>query len=144
MLAKSYRLRRSAEVRRVQRQGKRWRHPLAILLVADGLAEKSRFAFVAGRSVGNAVRRNRAKRLLREAVRLQLDGIRNGRDCVFIARQCTPDASFAEVQGVVRTLLYRADLLKADASGAGLWEETDVDFRRDEVNGRTGNSGSQT
>jgi ribonuclease P protein component len=115
MLPKSYRLRRSADVRRVQRRGKGQRHPLAILLVTEGLTEKTRFAFVAGRSVGNAVRRNRAKRLLREAVRLRLDGIVSGRDCVFIARRRTPDASFAEVEGAVQNLLRRADLLEAEA-----------------------------
>ena len=80
----------------------------------DGVAPCSRFAFSASRRVGNAVKRNRAKRVLREAVRWHLGEIEPGWDCLFIARAQTPDAAFADVEAAVSQLLTRAQLLTVD------------------------------
>lgn len=125
MLPRRYRLQRRPDVQRVRRHGQRRRHPLAILLVLP--AEKkmndldevtdldqrtdSRFAFSASRRVGHAVSRNRAKRLLRAAVQTRLVDIEPGWDCLFIAREGTPHASFNEVETAVTQLLSRAGIL---------------------------------
>ena len=111
MLPQPYRLKRSADVTVVQKQGRSWRHPLCILLSKRGDAEASRFAFIASKRVGKAVVRNRVKRLLREAVRLHLDDIQPGWDCVWIARPQLSQASFAEVETAVLHLLAQAKLL---------------------------------
>jgi len=125
MLQKRYRLRHRSDVQRVRRQGQRLRHPLAILLVSrapvvgdemSGIAEKngrtpSRFAFVASRRVGPAVARNRAKRLLREALRAKVNDIQPGWDGILIARQGTASASMPEVEEAVAALLSRAKIL---------------------------------
>ncbi len=116
MLPQPHRLRHSADLAIVQQQGRRWRHPLCILLVRQSGVATSRFAFVASRRVGQAVVRNRVKRLLREAVRLHLDEIQPGWDCVWIARPLLPRATFAEVESAVLQLLERAKLL-ADTAG---------------------------
>jgi ribonuclease P protein component len=113
MLPQPHRLRRFADLTIVQRQGRRWHHPLCILLVRRGSSQVSRFAFVASRRVGNAVVRNRVKRLLREAVRCHLDDIEPGWDCVWIARPRLPKASFAEVETAVLQLLRQSKLLTA-------------------------------
>lgn len=115
MLPKRYRLRRAREVGRLRQRGRAWRHPLAILLVESCTDEPlSRFAFSASRRVGNAVARNRAKRLLREVVHQHLDEIETGWNCLFIARSLTPDASLAEVETAVLQLLKRARILKGE------------------------------
>lgn len=124
MLRHRYRLHRSADVRRVRQNGRVWRHPLAILIAAPQRAEQegqsaggpgacSRFAFLASRRVGMAVARNRAKRVLREAVRLHLQDIRPGWDCVMIARGTTANASFVDVETAVLQLLSRAQMLSS-------------------------------
>ena len=71
----------------------------------------SRFAVSASRRVGPAVSRNRAKRLLRAAVHSNLTEIESGWDCLFIARQRTPHASYGEVETAVKQLLSRAHIL---------------------------------
>jgi ribonuclease P protein component len=123
MLPQRHRLRRRSDVLRVRRLGKAWRHPLAVLLVvrsqtrATGEHELStapptRFAFTAGRPVGPAVARHRAKRLLREAVHERLGEIEPGWDCLFIVREPTPGADYTDIQKAVSNLLRRAGLLE--------------------------------
>lgn len=116
MLPKRYRLQRSSDLQRVRHRSQSWRHPLAILLVTTNDLEVSRFAFAAGRSVGGAVVRNRAKRLLREAVRLNLAEIHPGFDCLLIGRQSVAGASFGQVETAVLALLQRAKLLVENRS----------------------------
>jgi len=64
----------------------------------------------AGRSVGGAVQRNRAKRLLREAMRMLLPTIRPGWDLILIARQPLPGATYQQVQAALSQLIRRAGL----------------------------------
>jgi ribonuclease P protein component len=71
----------------------------------------SRVGVTAGRSVGGAVQRNRAKRLLREAMRILLPTIRPGWDLILIARQPLPEATYQQVQAALSQLMRRADLL---------------------------------
>lgn len=110
MLPKPHRLQRASDVQHVRQQGQGWRHPLAILLVTTNELEVSRFAFAASRSVGKAVVRNRAKRLLRETVRQHLGRVIPGKDCLFIARQPLGRATFKEAETAVLLLLHRANL----------------------------------
>lgn len=115
MLPKPHRLTRSDDVALVRQQGRAFHHPLCILLVQSTDKATSRFAFVASKRVGKAVVRNRGRRLLREAVRLHLDEIQPGWDCVWIARPQLSQASFAEVETAVLHLLTRAKLLAGTA-----------------------------
>lgn len=111
MLQAKYRLRRSADLSRVRQQGRSRRHSLAVLVAHPNDLDVSRFAFVASRRVGKAVQRNRARRLLREAVRHHLAEIKPGWDCLLIARQGMPTATFAEVETAVVTLFTQLHLL---------------------------------
>jgi ribonuclease P protein component len=120
MLPQQHRLRRRADIQRLRREGKAWRHPLAVLLVLPTSQEGDlngrlpiRFGFTASRAAGSAVQRNRAKRLLREAVRPHLPVLDPGWDCLVIARQETAGASFEAVSAAVHSLLQRACLLPA-------------------------------
>lgn len=114
------RLRRNAEIETVRKHGRRVTHALAMLQYRPNDRPRSRFCFVAGRRVGSAVRRNRAKRLLREALRQQLPQIQSGWDCVLIATAAAADAKFVDVEAAVLHLLGRAHLLeRAPAVGRG-------------------------
>jgi ribonuclease P protein component len=131
MLPKRHRLKSRTDLLRVRRYGRPFRHPLAILLVIEAAQASSpekenaqlkdlppsRFAFSASRRVGSAVARNRGKRLLREAVRLQLDHINPGWDCLVIVRETTPESDFAAVKTAVDTLLSRACLVSVPSPG---------------------------
>lgn len=74
MLQQRFRLRRSSDLQQVRRDGSGWHHPLIVLLVKTNQGDESRFAFVAGRRIGNAVVRNRCKRLMRRGCALSFAG----------------------------------------------------------------------
>ena len=76
-------LRGSSDIRRVRRAGNRRRVGGVTCFAATGETGPPRVAFIASRSVGSAVQRNRAKRRLRQAVRRAQ--IEEGRDYVVVA-----------------------------------------------------------
>lgn len=107
-----FRLTRSADFERVRRYGKSYAHPLIVLIALSNQAESSRFGVAAGRSVGKAVRRNRAKRLLRSALQQFLPEIKPGWDVLLIARHRMAGASFPQTVTALAALLGRATLLQ--------------------------------
>lgn len=102
---------RGADFQRVWDDGKAWSHPLVVLRTRANGTEASRFGFVVGKKVGKAVRRNRAKRLLREAVRHRLPAIARGWDIILIARGEAEGTEFQAIDAAVESLLKRARLL---------------------------------
>ncbi len=108
---RAYSLRRN-DFQRVWDSGKTWSHPLMILRAAANDRGSCRFGFVAGKKIGKAVRRNRTKRLLREAVRHRLQAISPGWDIILISRAGAERAEFKEIDAAVESVLKRARLLR--------------------------------
>ena len=69
-----------------------------------------RVAFIAGKRLGNAVWRNRAKRRMR-AVCAQLDGPFPGYDVAFIAKRSVTDAQFSDMVEHVLKVLMKAKVI---------------------------------
>ena len=111
-MEKRYRLRKSVDFQRARRQGKSWANELLVLNVVPNGLNHSRFGFSVSRRVGKATVRNRAKRLVREAVRRQRDRVPGGWDVILIARLPMRTADFLGVERAVEQLLRRARLLK--------------------------------
>ena len=106
-----FRLTRSTDFKRVRSEGKSYAHPLVVLVAAHSGEQEARVGVSAGRSLGGAVQRNRAKRLLREAIRPMLPALPLGLDLVLIARHSLVAAPFQEVKAAVYGLLRRANLI---------------------------------
>jgi len=113
-----FRLRKNSDFQRVRREGKAYAHPLVVLIVAPNGLSRVRVGVAAGRSVGNAVQRNRAKRRLREIMRPLLPLLPPGYDLMLIARKPMAAAPFAAIRRAVVGLLKRAGLLTAAADVA--------------------------
>lgn len=83
------------------REGKRAGTPELSLIALprdDQHDQDGRVAFIAGKKLGNAVWRNRAKRRLRALCR-ELGGPFSGCDVVFLARRNIENAPFATMVG---------------------------------------------
>jgi ribonuclease P protein component len=110
-MKRAYRLRRPHQFRRARREGRSFSSPLLTLNVVAGRRRRTRCGFVVTRQLGTAVRRNRAKRRVREAVRLVLPSISPGYDLVFVVRSpeilLTP---FPALRQLVEQLLRRSGL----------------------------------
>lgn len=111
-MQRRFRLIRSSDFKRVRNVGKSFAHPLIVLVTSPARDAQTQIGVVAGKTVGGAVQRNRAKRLLREAVRRQFPGILPGHDLIWIARPSIAGATFEEVSAAVTQQLRRARLLK--------------------------------
>jgi len=109
---RKYRLKSSTDFKRVRRDGKSYAHPLVILVVCPNDLSTIRFGIQASKSVGNAVRRNRAKRMLRSAIREYLPALRSGWDAIFIARSPLDEANWPAIHTAVSELLSHAGILQ--------------------------------
>jgi ribonuclease P protein component len=106
-----FRLTRSEDFKRVRRSGKSYAHPLVVLIVQKSDQPRLRVGVAAGRTVGTAVHRNRAKRLLREAMRTIIPNIASSIDLILIARPGLVSASLEETRRALFNLLQRAQIL---------------------------------
>jgi ribonuclease P protein component len=110
-MQRRYRLTRSEDFQKVRRSGKSYAHPLLVLVVRANDGREVRVGIAAGRAVGSAVKRNRAKRLLRAAMQFFVDSLPGGWDLVLIARPPLTSSTFLEVRSALQGLLGRAQLL---------------------------------
>jgi len=108
---RGFRLTKSTDFQRVRRLGKSYAHPLVVLIALPNQEDRSRFGVAAGRAVGGAVQRNRAKRLIRAALQPYMAFVVPGWDIVLIARRPLVQATFQKTQTAIVTLMRRANLL---------------------------------
>ncbi len=110
-MQRKFRLTRSDDFKRVRRNGKSYAHPLVVLIAQASEQPKLRVGVAAGKALGNAVHRNRAKRLLREAIRPLLPVLPRGLEVVLIARPGMLKASLEDTRLALQGLLLRAGLI---------------------------------
>lgn len=103
-------LKKGWEFDRVRREGRTWSAGHIVLNAAPNSQGKVRCGFISGKKVGGAVERNRARRLMREAMRSRLALTRPGWDLVFIGRAGIAESHGETVARDLDTLLSRARL----------------------------------
>jgi ribonuclease P protein component len=108
---RKFRLTRSEDFKRVRRTGKSFAHPLAVLVAQHSQNPQVRVGVSAGKTTGSAVHRNRARRLLREAMRPFLPLLAPHWDLVLIARPALAAANLEQARAAVHSLLLRAELI---------------------------------
>jgi ribonuclease P protein component len=112
-LPRASRVARNRDFVRIRQQGERLSQGCLIANwnpLPDG--GRSRLGVVTSRKIGGAVRRARARRLLRESFRLHQHDFARPVELILVARNSIAGKKFAEVEKDFLTTLRRAGLLK--------------------------------
>ena len=86
-LSKEERLLKRAQFVRLSGIGKSFRTRHFIAAIADGDAKTNRIGITASKKVGNAIQRNRIKRIVREYFRHRKESLSGNRDINIIAKK---------------------------------------------------------
>jgi ribonuclease P protein component len=102
------RLSSGSRISEIHQNGRSAANNLLVFRVLPNGSDQSRFCFIAGKRVGNAVVRNKIKRRLREVVRNT--PTRPGWDTVIIARRGAEEAGFNGLEKAVHNLMRRTKI----------------------------------
>jgi ribonuclease P protein component len=111
-LSKQVRLRKNKKFQFVYTNGISYANKLAVLYVIPNQQNLRHVGFAAGKRLGCAVVRNRVKRLLREAYRLNQNKLLDGFDLIAVGRRPIVKASFSDAEKALLDLCKRARILK--------------------------------
>lgn len=113
-------LRLNLDFRRVYARGKAVTAPALVVYYMRNRAGICRIGITASKKTGNAVQRNRARRIIREGVRgvLPLVSGSCGYDFVFVARSRTKQLKSTDITRVALAALKKEGLIPADAKSA--------------------------
>lgn len=111
-MLRDLRLRDAGDFQRLRREGRSYQNQLMVMSVAPNALTHNRYGFIVSKHIGNAVKRNRVRRRMREAIRLLHPQLKSGYDIVFIARPPVEGQPFDVVHRTVNDLVQQV----------GLWE----------------------
>ena len=104
------------DFRRIYARGKNQVHPILITYVMKNRKNAAkgitRSGITASKKIGKAVKRNRARRVIREAYRPLKDNVIPGYDIIFVARVRTIYAKSTDVMRVMQRQLKQAGVLR--------------------------------
>lgn len=109
MLPKRLRLRHKSQFKKIFEAGRSYPGKFTVIYVLSG---ERKVGFIASKKVGNSVMRNRARRLMREVIRLHLDEIDGNVQIILIARPAIRGVSYREVEQSLLPMLKRARVLR--------------------------------
>lgn len=106
------RIKENRDFRRLYSRGKSFVSPCVVLYCAPNRNKITRIGVACSKKVGCAVKRNRAKRVLRAAFSQVEPMIKEGYDILLVARSSTPHKKSTQVAESLTALLNTAGVLK--------------------------------
>ena len=103
-------LKQNKEFRTAYYRGKVFVHPLLVLYLRKNREGTPRLGITTGKKIGNAVQRNRCRRIIREAFRQLLPQVSGNFDFVFVARKATVNSKSTELYSVMKQMLKKAGI----------------------------------
>lgn len=112
----TYSLKKSHEFRRMYSKGKSAAGSVLVIYCRRSKPGKNRLGITVGSKLGGAVVRNKVKRRIREAYRINEDKFKTGWDIVIVARVRAGSAPFSQIESSVINLSRQLGLLKGGLS----------------------------
>lgn len=107
-------LNQNRDFRRAYAKGKYVAHPLVVTYAVKNRFGENRIGITASKKVGNAVKRNRARRIITAALAPYEKKIKKGYDIVLVARTKTPLAKSTDLEPVLKKHLQKLGLFEND------------------------------
>ena len=101
----------NSDFRRAYMRGKSYTNPALVTYVIKNRAGICRMGITASKKIGNAVERNRARRVIRESFRMIDKPIKGNYDIVFVARTKTVFKKSTDIYNVMIATLTQAGLI---------------------------------
>ena len=105
-------LKTNSDFRRAYARGKSYTNPALVMYVRKNRAGSCRIGITASKKIGNAVQRNRARRVIREAFRQVNLPLKGNYDVVFVARTKTVHKKSTDIYNVMLPMLLEAGVVK--------------------------------
>ena len=112
ILKQTVTLKKNFEFHRLYGKGKSYQAPALVLYVLKNRAGICRTGITTSKKIGNAVERNRCRRVIRAAYRNIKPDICGNYDFVFVARGKTKYVKSTELEKTMRKLLTEAGVVK--------------------------------
>lgn len=106
----------NSQFRRLYKHGKSCVTRTMVVYAAKNRLGFNRLGITAGKKVGCAVRRNRAKRRIRECFRLFQDELKQGYDFCIVARTCTAEAPYTKITGNFKSAAEKLGVFENETS----------------------------
>ncbi|MBS7360662.1 MAG: ribonuclease P protein component [Oscillospiraceae bacterium] len=107
-------LKENTDFRRLYNRGKAIINPALVIYYSKNRAGICRIGITASKKVGNAVERNRSRRVIKEAFRNIAKEIEPCFDFVLVARSKTKHLKSTHIENVLRDTLKNEGLLKSE------------------------------
>ena len=114
-------LTKNKEFTRAYTRGKSFVHPLLVLYVVKTRTGQTRVGITSSKKIGNAVTRNRARRVIRAAMQQLLPQNVGSWDLVFVARGKTAQSKSWQLEKVMKKQLEAAGVLQATQAEQPEW-----------------------
>jgi len=114
MLSRKYKLKRDNDFRKVFKQGRYYHGNFIRIKILKNELDVSRFGFIVGLKISKkATERNKIRRRLEQAVRLNLNQIKDGFDVVVLAEKEIKEKEYLSIEEVLLNLFQKAKLWKS-------------------------------
>lgn len=107
-------LKLNKDFKRLYGRGKSFVHPALVTYCMRNHAGECRIGITTGKKVGNAVQRNRARRVITAAYRELIPFIEGGYDLVFVARSKTPYVKSTDLKKILYKQLSELGAIKSE------------------------------
>jgi ribonuclease P protein component len=105
-------LKKDCDFRKVYKHGKSFANRYLVMYILENKSDSSRIGISVSKKVGNAITRNKIRRRIKEAYRLNIDeNVKNGYDIIFIARVSCNEAEYKDIDKAINHLVKKSNLI---------------------------------